>query len=109
MPRPKTPSKFTTYKQLLKIRENDYILDNIEYNQFEVDEQILFKEMRMGEDVEIIPDRPKSEILKRCAKCNDEKCVSEFHKNAQNADGLHSYCKDCRNPVELKRHYNITG
>lgn len=104
---PKTPSRFTTYEQLLLIRENDYILDNVEYNQMEVDEQIETRQMRMP--LPKLPDRPKSEILKTCAKCGDEKCVSRFHKNAQNADGLHSYCKDCRNPVENKRYYNITG
>jgi hypothetical protein len=32
---------------------------------------------------------------KVCAKCNEAKPFSEFHKNLRNSDGLHSYCKVC--------------
>lgn len=32
---------------------------------------------------------------KVCAKCNEAKPVSEFHKNPRNRGGLHSYCKIC--------------
>ena len=34
--------------------------------------------------------------VKICCKCKDEKEISEFNKNKQNKDGLHSYCKLCR-------------
>lgn len=33
---------------------------------------------------------------KFCPGCETEKPVSEFNKNAQSPDGLHSNCKDCR-------------
>jgi len=32
---------------------------------------------------------------KVCAKCNEAKPISEFHRNRRNRDGLHSYCKVC--------------
>jgi len=32
---------------------------------------------------------------KTCARCGEEKVLSEFHQNARNSDGLHSYCKTC--------------
>lgn len=32
---------------------------------------------------------------KVCARCGEEKLISEFHRNANSKDGLHSYCKSC--------------
>lgn len=32
---------------------------------------------------------------KTCARCNEAKQMSEFHKNSRSRDGLHSYCKAC--------------
>jgi hypothetical protein len=37
---------------------------------------------------------------KRCAKCKDEKDVSEFHRSRQTKDGCHPYCKSCKLGVE---------
>lgn len=34
-------------------------------------------------------------MTKKCASCGIEKDISEFHRNAKNRDGLHSYCKTC--------------
>lgn len=33
--------------------------------------------------------------MKKCARCGIEKNETEFSKNKRNADGLHSYCKEC--------------
>ena len=41
----------------------------------------------------------KREIHKRCASCGGYFSREEFHKNIQNKDGLHSYCKDCRSII----------
>lgn len=46
-------------------------------------------------------------MLKRCACCGIEKDISEFHKNKRNADGLHSYCKEC-NALRAKK-FNKTA
>lgn len=32
---------------------------------------------------------------KRCPRCQDEKAVSQFHRNRRNSDGLTAYCKPC--------------
>lgn len=34
---------------------------------------------------------------KFCYKCREVKPLSEFHRNAGNRDGLHTYCKACNN------------
>lgn len=33
--------------------------------------------------------------LKTCAKCGENKDVSEYHRDAQKKDGLRSWCKSC--------------
>lgn len=33
--------------------------------------------------------------MKTCAKCGEQKPSSEFYKNKQISDGLHSHCKAC--------------
>lgn len=33
--------------------------------------------------------------MKRCARCQEEKQESDFHKAKDKKDGLHSYCKRC--------------
>ena len=38
---------------------------------------------------------------KVCAMCKEVKPSSEFHKNARNSDGLHSYCKVCNKAKAL--------
>ncbi len=45
-------------------------------------------------------------MLKLCKCCGEYKDVSEFGKNSRNADGLHSYCKQC-NAMKAKE-YNKT-
>ncbi len=32
---------------------------------------------------------------KRCARCGEDKPLSEFHRNSRSRDGLHSYCRKC--------------
>ncbi len=47
--------------------------------------------------------------------CANEKCLKSgifqpdenFHKNKQNSDGLHSYCKTCRNKSRAEYHNNL--
>ena len=36
-------------------------------------------------------------MKKLCSKCKQEKETTEFSPNNRNKDGLHSYCKQCRN------------
>lgn len=38
--------------------------------------------------------------MKTCIKCEIEKDISEYHKNKLASDGLHTYCKTCRNVKE---------
>jgi hypothetical protein len=38
-------------------------------------------------------------VYKLCVNCQEDKDTSEFHVNAANADGLHSYCKSCRSEL----------
>lgn len=40
--------------------------------------------------------------LKRCSKCQKEKCKSNFGVNRLGADGLRAYCKDCANEYNRK-------
>jgi hypothetical protein len=40
---------------------------------------------------------------KVCSKCRNEKKISKFSPSKANKDGLHSWCKSCRN--ELQREY----
>jgi hypothetical protein len=40
-----------------------------------------------------------------CIKCGLTKDISEFHKNARNKDGYHSYCKSC-NALKAKEFNN---
>jgi hypothetical protein len=44
---------------------------------------------------------------KQCSKCGFEKCVTLFHKNCKNLDGLHYHCKACRKEESLKL-YGLT-
>ena len=37
--------------------------------------------------------------LKCCRRCGIEKPTSEFYKEKRNKDGLHSYCKSCKNKL----------
>lgn len=39
---------------------------------------------------------------KICAKCKNLKTQSSFHRNSLTKDGLHSYCKECRNPASTR-------
>lgn len=41
--------------------------------------------------------------LKVCCRCKESKAHSEFSKNKSRKDGLHSYCKLCKNRDELIR------
>ena len=41
-------------------------------------------------------------MKKYCRKCGKLKDISEFHKNKQQADGLHPYCKECRNKAKME-------
>ena len=42
--------------------------------------------------------------MKNCAKCNELKDCSEFHKQTSTKDGLASYCKSCKSAYG-KKHY----
>jgi len=39
---------------------------------------------------------------KKCSKCGEVKAVSEFNKNKNRKDGLHTYCKKC-----VKQYYQV--
>jgi len=41
-------------------------------------------------------------ILKKCTGCKSFLPLSKFHKNKSTKDGLHNWCKCCRNEHELK-------
>jgi hypothetical protein len=41
--------------------------------------------------------------MKTCSKCNEDKDISEFHKNKSSKDGLKSSCKICRNKDNIIR------
>jgi hypothetical protein len=40
---------------------------------------------------------------KQCAKCNEMKDLSDFHKNKSSKDGLASWCKECKSEYRKKR------
>ena len=40
--------------------------------------------------------------MRICARCNQSKPLSEFHKNPRTKDGLYSYCKDCTKEIAAK-------
>ena len=46
--------------------------------------------------------------MKTCKKCRMVKDISEYHKNKVTSDGLHTYCKTCRN-VKDKRISRYAG
>lgn len=44
--------------------------------------------------------------MKVCSKCKEELPLSEFHKDNQKKDGLHPWCKKCRNEQYLSWEQN---
>lgn len=54
--------------------------------------------------------------MKKCAKCNKQKELTEFYKHGPAKDGYRSYCKECcleyRNSIgkakQLKKRYGIS-
>jgi hypothetical protein len=40
---------------------------------------------------------------KTCISCNEEKSITEFHKNKNGKYGVHSKCKKCKNKADVKR------
>lgn len=38
---------------------------------------------------------PTTTNLKRCLKCDTEKALEEFHRQAKAPDGRHPYCREC--------------
>lgn len=51
-----------------------------------------------GRTPEPIRPRPTG-VYKLCGNCQQDKDTSEFHADAANKDGLHSYCKPCRSEL----------
>jgi len=45
--------------------------------------------------------------MKKCAKCNNEKSLTEFYKNKMMSDGRSSWCKTCSS--EYLRQYRLTN
>ena len=46
--------------------------------------------------------------MKRCPSCNQKKDWSEFHRNRNEEDGRHTYCKECMRP-RLRQYKNDRG
>lgn len=48
--------------------------------------------------------------MKTCLKCYETKEEYQFHQCSRNSDGLHTYCKSCRNAYmrPKQRAYNRT-
>lgn len=61
--------------------------------------------------------RPQASQQKRCARCGQDKPLSEFNKHSQRKDGVQVYCRECnrtygkdwlqRNPERLVRVYDL--
>jgi hypothetical protein len=51
------------------------------------------------------PDDDSSDIetLKWCTHCGDQKPLSQFHRDANNADGHKNQCKDCRAEIHAEQ------
>jgi hypothetical protein len=45
-------------------------------------------------------------MVKECRKCNEEKELTEFHKETANKDGLVSHCKSCRKVIHKEYREN---
>lgn len=45
--------------------------------------------------------------MKVCGNCHLVKSLDNFHRNKQNADGLHSYCKSCRSINRREKNYQV--
>ena len=41
--------------------------------------------------------------MKTCKKCEETKEDKGFHRCSRNKDGLHTYCKECRNEVAKEK------
>ena len=48
-------------------------------------------------------------MTKRCAKCGGDKPLTEFYRNTQNKDNLHSYCKACILSRAKVRYREVSG
>jgi hypothetical protein len=44
--------------------------------------------------------------MKYCKRCNQEKPVSEFNRQARRKDGLQFYCKECQHGMNHKGYHN---
>ena len=52
------------------------------------------------------PEREPPEEVKRCPRCEEWKPRSLFGKARHRLDGLHSYCRECKNEGHLS-HYHL--
>jgi len=46
----------------------------------------------------------KNKTLKTCYLCQEEKDISEYHKDSSQKDGLQSRCKECRKDTQYEGH-----
>lgn len=46
---------------------------------------------------------------KTCTKCGAEKEISAFYRHPEKKDGLHSWCKECKNTVDREYHKSPEG
>ncbi|MEE9354782.1 MAG: hypothetical protein V3U75_04255 [Methylococcaceae bacterium] len=47
-------------------------------------------------------EHPKTETIKKCATCKQDKDISLFGRDARGHDGLHYSCKVCKNLIQVK-------
>ncbi len=48
-------------------------------------------------------DMPRTERIKKCAKCGSKQPISHFAKHSTSSDRHASYCNNCRNALGAKR------
>jgi 5-methylcytosine-specific restriction endonuclease McrA len=46
---------------------------------------------------QIVAERRRRKVEKRCPRCRQTKALSEFNRNRTCADGVQQYCRDCWN------------
>ena len=68
----------------------------------------ICKPCRSIERKKIRYERP-SEGLRKCASCEIEKNISEFHSDKSSPTGLQTYCKDCQTQKTKKYTSTLSG
>lgn len=60
-----------------------------------------------GQELVGVNNIPNSNQMKKCSKCGEEGCLSEFYNNKSRKDGKSDWCKSCSKIYKKRRYDNV--